>query len=425
MRNAFGLILIGVAIAACAELTLSWAELKGEGPLAAPAIVTTGPTFARVWRAEAAPAVRAALAENVYGVMPTTSTSTILSYRLLDEFAFGGAGVLEEYEIEASVRFGREMLSAAPFRVNLVRPAGLEGPVPVILMETFCSRYDTFPHPEVTRFGASCGGGFLSALMKYVFGRYIATPPVESILARGYAIAAIYPGETIPDSSRDGAAALETLAAGHADASTRWGAIAGWAWMYSRALDVLVADETLGPFIVWGHSRYAKAALLAAATDERIAGVIAHQSGTGGASLNRHKKGESVAAITRAYPHWFAPAYAAYAGREHDMPIDQPHLLALIAPRPVLLGNARRDVWSDPNGAFRAAKGASGVYEALGVAGLTVDRLDHFDPAAGIAFWMRAGGHGVTKEDWPAFLEFLDIHFGFGKPADAQDPSAA
>jgi hypothetical protein len=48
MRNAFGLILIGVAIAACAELTLSWAELKGEGPLAAPAIVTTGPTFARV-----------------------------------------------------------------------------------------------------------------------------------------------------------------------------------------------------------------------------------------------------------------------------------------------------------------------------------------------------------------------------------------
>jgi len=85
--------------------------------------------------------------------------------------------------------------------------------------------------------------------------------------------------------------------------------------------------------------------------------------------------------------------------------------LALIAPRPVLLGNARRDVWSDPNGAFRAAIGADSVYELYGDEGLEQTRLDQWMPEASLAFWIRPGTHGVVKEDWPAFLEFLDAHF--------------
>ena len=86
-------------------------------------------------------------------------------------------------------------------------------------------------------------------------------------------------------------------------------------------------------------------------------------------------------------------------------------LLALIAPRPILLGNARRDVWSDPTGAFRAAQGADAAYELLGSEGLTVERLDRFEPEADIAFWIRPGTHGVVEEDWPAFLRFLDAHW--------------
>jgi hypothetical protein len=93
------------------------------------------------------------------------------------------------------------------------------------------------------------------------------------------------------------------------------------------------------------------------------------------------------------------------------MPVDQQALLALIAPRPVLLGNARRDVWSDPAGAFRAAKAADAVYELYGAKGLTAKKLDQFDPSAELSFWIRPGTHGVVKEDWPAFLEFLRAHF--------------
>ena len=55
--------------------------------------------------------------------------------------------------------------------------------------------------------------------------------------------------------------------------------------------------------------------------------------------------------------------------------------------------------------------GANPVYELAGSAGLDQQRLDEWKPDADIAFWIRAGTHGVVKEDWPAFLEFLDAHF--------------
>ncbi|MEM9750811.1 MAG: alpha/beta hydrolase, partial [Pseudomonadota bacterium] len=156
--------------------------------------------------------------------------------------------------------------------------------------------------------------------------------------------------------------------------------------------------------------RHGKAALLAGVFDTRIDAIIAHQSGTGGATLSRSYAGESVAKITESYPHWFTETYAGYADQEDALPIDQHMLIALAAPRPMLLGNAYRDVWSDPQGAFRAAQGADPVYEAAGVRGLAQDRLKDVDLSAEIAFYMRGGRHGVTTQDWRMFLDFLDIH---------------
>jgi hypothetical protein len=284
-------------------------------------------------------------------------------------------------------------------------------------METFCPRWATIPDPGVTGAPAQGAdrGGLMESLATFVFGRYICTPPNEAILDAGYAIASIFPSEIVPDRRADGLAALKRLSQGHGDDDTRWGAIAAWAWSYSRMIDVLEQDDRLDAdaMIVWGHSRYAKAALVAAAFDPRIDGVISHQSGTGGASLNAEKKGESIKGITGSYPHWFAKAY-----RDDNLAgYDQHMLLALIAPRPVLLGNARRDVWSDPNGAFRAALGADPVYRLYGERGLDQARLKPYDPSADLAFWIRPGTHGVVKEDWPAFLEFLNAHFA---PKDKQ-----
>ncbi len=422
LRPALPALALLLALSGCAKLTLAWTDLKPDGEVASPAALAAfkgDPPLASVeqWEASRAPMLRAALQAEVFGAMPEVSSTHVISHEVLNPAAFGGRGVLEEYRIAATANFGGVAVETAGadsddgFVMNVVTPAGVDGPAPVILMQTFCPRWDTLPDPAVA--GAPDDMKKRGGIETYVFGRFICTPPVETILDAGYAIATIFPSEVVPDRKEQGIVQLRRLSIGHADDDTRWGAISAWGWLYSRMIDVLVEDERIDQdaIVTWGHSRYGKSALLAAAFDERIDGVISHQSGTGGASLNRNKKGESVKAITDGYPHWFSRRYASFAGREEEMTIDQHQLLALVAPRPVLLGNARRDVWSDPNGAFRAAMGADPVYALYGREGLEQARLDEWNPGAGVAFWIRPGTHGVVKEDWPAFLEFLDAHF--------------
>lgn len=415
------LVLCAATATGCVQLTLAWADLDSDGPRATPPVLGAfegdGPvTSVAVWETRRAPALRKAFEANLYGYLPDASSVAVIDHKVLDEAAFNGAGRLEEYRLKATAVFDGNSRSTKPFYMDVVLPAGAQAPSPVILMEMFCPRWDAIPHSAVTRpeGAGSCNEGAMSGVAHYVFGRYIATPPLAMILAHGYGVAVIFPGEFVPDNKEKGLAALAALDPNAGDPERRWGAIAAWAWGFSRMADALEQNPAVDAhrLITFGHSRYGKSALVAAAFDKRFAGVIAHQSGAGGASLSRKKKGESVAAITGNYPHWFAGVYGHYAGHEEDMPVDQHQLLALIAPRPILLGNARRDVWSDPNGAFRAAMGADPVWELYGSRGLDQERLKPFNPKADIAFWIRPGTHGVVKEDWPAFLQFLDAHFG-------------
>ena len=272
-------------------------------------------------------------------------------------------------------------------------------------MANFCPNHDVIPLKEVSepqRFSFTCHkDNIISKLIGLFFGRYITTPPIQMIIDKGYALAVFFPSDGFPDSSSH--LDLYEFAP---DNDTRWGAIGAWAWQTAVLAKYLDQDTRFSKTIAYGHSRYGKSALLAAAYDETIDGVIAHQSGTGGASLSRNKPGETVEAITKQYPHWFTPNYS-----EDNITLDQHYLLSLIAPRPILLGNAKRDVWSDPEGSFRAAKGATPIYELYGSAGLEQEKLNEFNPNADLAFWIRPGTHGVVKEDWPAFLAFLDAHF--------------
>ncbi len=425
-KNRVGLTALGLMsllTTGCVQLTLAWTDLKPRGVTASPPVLgefngDAPITSVAEWETSRAPAYRDALEKYVYGAMPRASSTTVLKRTVLDEAAFNGKGKLEEFVVSAEATFGgetvttRSALGSGGFYVELITPTAASGPSPVILMETFCSRWNVVPHPKVASPVDVEPGPGVPGVGSYIFGRYICTPPIEDILDAGYAIAAIYPSEVVPDRAEAGLSELQRLSAGHADDDTRWGAIAAWGWVFSRAIDALSDHPAIDQdgLVVWGHSRYGKAALVAAAWDDRIDAVIAHQSGTGGASLNVRKAGESVKAITKSYPHWFSKTYAQYAGREEDLPIDQHMLLSLIAPRPVLLGNARRDVWSDPNGAFRAGLGANPAYALYDSKGLDQERLKPFTPSSDIAFWIRPGTHGVVEEDWPAFIEFLDAH---------------
>ena len=73
-----------------------------------------------------------------------------------------------------------------------------------------------------------------------------------------------------------------------------------------------------------------------------------------------------------------------------------------------MLGNGWKDVWSDPNGSFRAALGADPVYKLMGRHGLTQTGLKDKKQPGEIEFFIRSGGHGVRVTDWNEMLDFLD-----------------
>jgi hypothetical protein len=92
-----------------------------------------------------------------------------------------------------------------------------------------------------------------------------------------------------------------------------------------------------------------------------------------------------------------------------QLPVDANMLIALMAPRPLLLQTGDTDYWSDPKGEFLAEKAAGPVYELLGKQGLDTNEW----PPAGVAilhtlsYYMHSGGHGTLPGDWSVFLKFL------------------
>jgi hypothetical protein len=119
-----------------------------------------------------------------------------------------------------------------------------------------------------------------------------------------------------------------------------------------------------------GHSRNGKAALLAAAFDERIALPFPHQAGCGGSAPSRGKVGESVKAINSNFPHWFNAQSKQFNDAPERLPFDQNCLVALCAPRPVLFSAAEGDQWANPAGQFEVLQAADPVCRFLGVEGL-------------------------------------------------------
>lgn len=347
------------------------------------------------------------LEENIFGNIPALTDVRVLSKKEIAQNAFMQGDIVTEWAVEAGYGSDTRL-----FHIVFVRRAE-DLKAPVIITQNFCPNNDVVPVKGVTApkgdFFDCSGEGILSSVFTYFFGRYITVPPYQMILNHGYSVAVIFPPEFVPDSASQAPAILGQMISDTPEATP--GTLAVWASLSVWLADTLKTGGETDSVITYGHSRYGKTALISAAATASIDAVIAHQSGTGGASLLRDDKGESIAEIMESYPHWFTSTFGEYAKNKDALPIDAHYLLALIAPRPVLLGNARRDVWSDPAGAFNAARAASSAWIESDSSGLTATRLDDFRPDDDLSFWMRPGTHGVVEEDWPAFLEFLDAHF--------------
>jgi hypothetical protein len=242
---------------------------------------------------------------------------------------------------------------------------------------------------------------------------------VLPFIEQGLGVATVYYGDIDPDFAGGlphGVRALYLKSGQTEPAPDEWGAIGAWAWGASRALDYFETDKAIDAkrVALFGVSRLGKTVLWAGARDERFAMVIASCSGEGGAALSRRNYGETIkhlAAPTR-YAYQFAANYGRYGDRVSEFPLDGHLLLALIAPRPVLLQTGDKDFWSDPRGEFLAAVAAAPVFKLLGKQSLETETM----PAAGqpifhtLGYAMHAGGHGVIPSDFNLFLQFMRMH---------------
>lgn len=181
--------------------------------------------------------------------------------------------------------------------------------------------------------------------------------------------------------------------------------LARWAWSASRAVDYLVTlpeveKEHIG---LAGHSRGGKQALLAAAFDERIGAVIPSSGNTGESDPWRYTTGlfvnETIELLTAAQPHWFHPRLRFFAGREDKLPVDQNSLMAMVAPRGLMLYAGYAESAGNPLGFEQAYQSAKSVYRFLG-------REEN------LWLTLREGEHPTTPTDIECFIDFLDAVFG-------------
>ena len=379
------------------------------------------------WTEALAAEVRERLQQQIYGSIPHLAPLRAVERRTVPSERLRADAVVEHWQVEladarAPMRFG----------LFLILPR-VAAPRAIILAQLFRRPphfVDRIEHALVADGDGPRRSRLGDAMLEIILGRHIHAPPFEQVVQSGFGLALFCPGDLVPDDRLRAPAILERLS-DSPNADERAGALAGWAALTSAVRRLLKEDERIGgaPIVAWGHSRHGKAALLAAAFDQGFAGVIAHQSGRFGASLTHGASGEGPAQIARAYPHWFCARFHSETLRRRSHDIDQHHLLALIAPRPILLGNGRRDFWADPEGAFLAARAASEAFTPFGQPGLLQLEPSRPDLAGGIAVFTRAGGHGVNGADWCYFLDFLAAKFavsatGSGTPATL-DPQSA
>jgi hypothetical protein len=395
-------------------------QLPAQAELPDPLVMFDGRpvTSPEQWVSRRRPELKALFQHYMYGRMPSRPEGEAFAIAREDRGFLGGKATLKEVTITLGAR------DLPGIHLLVLIPNARRGPAPVFLGANFQGNHTVVDDPKVAPPEAWVPGFFKGVKDNHATdagrGAEVDAWAVDALIGRGYALATFYCGDVAPDVKGRG---LDMGVFPHyrAPGQTKpgphdWGAIAAWAWGLSRAVDYLVTDRDIdgGRIAVVGWSRLGKAAIVAAAFDERIALVIPHQAGCGGTAPSRGKVGESVRQINNGNPHWFAAEFRSFNDQPEKLPFDQNGLIALVAPRSVLLTNAVLDIGANPEGQFQVLKAAEPVYRLLGAGGLDAPSM----PAVNVlvdgplGFHIRPGTHAMGREDWTVFLRYADTRFG-------------
>jgi hypothetical protein len=376
------------------------------------------------WLEQRRPELKTLFQHYMYGALPPAPAQVKVE-RLVEYRDFlGGKATLRL----ATLRTGPD--GSPGIDLMLVLPNYQYGPAPVFLGMNFCGNQAITDDPRVP-----LPRGWMPSICRGC-SNHVATEasrlattndwprnewPLENLIDRGYAFAGFYSGDIDPDRPDMSEGIYRWLAGGDLarNPAADRGTIAAWAWGFHRCVDYLVTVPEVDArhIAALGHSRNGKAALLAAAFDERITVAVAHQAGCGGSAPSRGKIGEQLRNINGKFPHWFNAEFKKFNDAPDRLPFDQNCLVALCAPRAVLFSNGQADQWANPAGQFDVLKAADPVYRLLGVEGLTVEEMPPPGRLVGgrLGYSLRAGGHSMTAADWQVFMDFADRQWG--KPA--------
>jgi len=367
------------------------------------------------WETIRRPELQALFEHYMYGRLPARPAKVGVKLRLEDHTALEGAATLREFDVD--IGLGR------PARLLVVIPNGKPGPVPCFLGLNFGGNHQLLPHPGIA-LPKVVGPG--KSGQEEDRGRETDVWNIADSIRRGYAVASFFQGDVVPDDAASAEPILCRLGGtgGKKRAPDGTATIMAWAWGFSRMLDALETMPEIDARRVAavGHSRNGKTALLATAFDERFAMVIASQAGCGGSAPSRvppvlaepdahgRPTAETVAVINQHFPHWFAGNFKAFNEEPARLPFDQHCLIALCAPRPVLLSCAMEDLWANPFGQFEMLQAADPVYRLVAGDGLGAQQ----QPPAGkllssrLGYFIREGKHSMNKVDWAAWLDYAD-----------------
>jgi hypothetical protein len=304
-------------------------------------------------------------------------------------------------------------------QVVLTVPAEAKGPVPVMMQFSGFG----FGFPGGARGGARGGVAATQGAGTRPVARGPAAPAgptwQQQMLAKGWGYALLNTGSVQADNGAGLTSGIIGLVnKGQPRKLDDWGVLEAWAWGAGRALDYFETDPAVDAKHVGleGHSRWGKATLVAMAFDPRFSIAYVSSSGEGGARLHRRNYGEPLDAvcIPEEY-HWMAGNFLKYVGHWNDLPVDSHELVALCAPRPVLItGGTYGDRGADTKGMFLAAVGAGPVYRLLGKKDLGTSEMPAPNTAlidGDVAFRQHEGGH-TDALNWPTFVEFASRYWG-------------
>ncbi len=248
--------------------------------------------------------------------------------------------------------------------------ADVQGPVPVLVM--FGS--GAMPDEPVPRFP----------------GMYEPkAPPVsDQLIAAGWGYVSLSATSVQPDNFAGLTSGIIGLTnRGARRTPEQWGVLRAWGWGASRTIDYLATRPEVDArkIGIEGVSRFGKAAMVTMAVEPRFAVALVSSSGLAGAKPYRRDFGQIVENLTNSYEgHWMAGNFLKYGAAEsrfgaktaNDLPVDAHEVIALCAPRPVLIGCglvANGDAhWIDHQGSFMAAVAAGPAYRLLGARDLGV-----------------------------------------------------